>query len=79
MPYYNKDPKRDHNFDNHPHEQDSGCILSAAAARILQILGGYCLEFRGSGNWIWQLRDIRTDGRLPRSLPLDRLVPYQLL
>ena len=19
MPYYNRDPKRDHNFDNHPH------------------------------------------------------------
>ena len=19
MPYYNKDPKRDHNFDNHPY------------------------------------------------------------
>ena len=22
MPYYNRDPKRDHNFDNHPHERN---------------------------------------------------------
>ena len=24
MPYYNKDPKRDHNFDNHPYSGASG-------------------------------------------------------
>ena len=23
MPYYNGDPKRDHNFDNHPYELES--------------------------------------------------------
>ena len=22
MPYYNRDPKRDHNFDNHPYDQE---------------------------------------------------------
>ena len=24
MPYYNRDPKRDHNFDNHPFEVHLG-------------------------------------------------------
>ena len=28
MPYHNKDPKRDHNFDNHPHRPDTGKALS---------------------------------------------------
>ena len=26
MPYYNRDPKRDHNFDNHPYGLYRGCI-----------------------------------------------------
>ena len=25
VPYYNRDPKRDHNFDNHPHASASEC------------------------------------------------------
>ena len=24
VPYYNRDPKRDHNFDNHPYEEGQG-------------------------------------------------------
>ena len=24
MPYYNRDPRRDHDFDNHPHDDDDG-------------------------------------------------------
>ena len=43
MPYYNRDPKRDHNFDNHPYvlERRSRGLLSVyktqAAAEKLPI------------------------------------------
>ena len=30
MPYYNRDPKRDHNFDNHP------CVAGVPGRQILQ-------------------------------------------
>ena len=29
MPYYNRDPKKDHNFDNHP----CGCLKAEACIR----------------------------------------------
>ena len=32
VPYYNKDPKKDHNFDNHPYDKDptiQGTILGS--------------------------------------------------
>ena len=28
MPYYTRDPKRDHNFDNHPYEAELGLRTS---------------------------------------------------
>ena len=37
MPYYNKDPKRDHNFDNHP--CNNVRVLSRIPERVLNVQG----------------------------------------
>ena len=29
MPYYNREPERDHNFDNHPYQLKDLCSLAA--------------------------------------------------
>ena len=36
MPYYNRDPRRDHNFDNHPHEATQQAFLAILGVRLLQ-------------------------------------------
>ena len=38
MPYYNRDPKKDHNFDNHPnmHSQDARSAGSNIAIPALE-------------------------------------------
>ena len=33
VPFYNRDPKRDHNFDNHPHLFAHGIFLALQALR----------------------------------------------
>ena len=38
VPYYNKEPKRDHNFDNHPSQgSECGFVGTAIAQRLLLI------------------------------------------
>ena len=45
MPYYNRDPKRDHNFDNHPYEQkpriagvcSGGVALEGTAGEVTKV------------------------------------------
>ena len=45
MPYYNRDPKRDHNFDNHPNQ---AIIMGLYSGRNgIQGYGDY-LKFRAS-------------------------------
>ena len=38
VPYFNRDPKRDHNFDNHPHIHVHIKIIGTCTAEF--ILGG---------------------------------------
>ena len=57
MPYYNRDPKRDHNFDNHPYVGFYGVFRCA----LIQVLPGSLWEFvglRGAG-FIWLDRGFR--------------------
>ena len=57
MPYYNRDPKRDHNFDNHPYVGFYGVFRCA----LIQVLPGSLWEFvglRGVG-FIWLDRGFR--------------------
>ena len=43
MPYYNRDQKRDHNFDNHPYDREGICAerhTDFLLRRVLRCLGG---------------------------------------
>ena len=60
MPYYNRDPKKDHNFDSHPYGSTTGFPLRApdlgAVACVLPLLLGFWvwglgLGFRNGGFW----------------------------
>ena len=45
MPYYNKDPKRDHNFDNHPCVYMVGsCYLASLDKALGALVGGVALS-----------------------------------
>ena len=53
MPYYNRDPNRDHNFDNHPtgEEQEvQTVILRRFMVQALGFLGSRGLEFAVYGS-----------------------------
>ena len=43
MPYYNKDPKKDHNFDNHPNGDPTGGVLEDVELQAV------CLGVKGRG------------------------------
>ena len=53
MPYYNRDPKRDHNFDNHPHD----CRVQSFGFRILGF--GFQLLLGGREVEIYRVLDNR--------------------
>ena len=59
MPYDNRDPKRDHNFDNHPYKDTTGLHLFRPN-RLHFTLGYQGLEdkkesWRANGNNTWGL------------------------
>ena len=53
MPYYNRDPKRDHNFDNHPYRHCTGvfrddigmyrdiCVYTCGKVGVYRDVKGY--------------------------------------
>ena len=44
MPYDNRDPKRDHNFDNHPSRYGSNQFLSSILAKPTALTGMVCSD-----------------------------------
>ena len=42
MPYYNRDPKRYHNFDNHPHHLAGGAAIFLLNSEDSKTSPGYC-------------------------------------
>ena len=69
MPYYSRDPKRDHHFDNHPYlsirgplyyltEQVAGCEPDDAFLAVFILVGRsfwvyFALEFAFGGFRVW--------------------------
>ena len=50
MPYYNRDPKRDHNFDHHPYKV-YGRESRMEATILVAILGQYRDNGKQNGNY----------------------------
>ena len=57
MPYYNRDPKRDHNFDNHPH-----AVIKQLRARKGWGVGVGCRGGFGSIGLVGQAKKTGTCG-----------------
>ena len=53
MPYHNSDPKRDHNFDNHPYGLGEGVIEFIGSLPLQVVLGAVSA---------WPLRKSRSHG-----------------
>ena len=55
MPYYNRDPKRDHNFDNHPSRSPSQAelpvqVTCSSNAQVLQGQSGWSIQHYGKAS-----------------------------
>ena len=48
MPYYNRDGKRDHNFDNHPYDSYAGFASNKSGSGAQHIGFSAVLGFQGS-------------------------------
>ena len=48
MPYYNRDPEMDHNFDNHPYEFSTIALAEIVRKRRLQ---GAVKAVKQGGRW----------------------------
>ena len=71
MLYYNKDPKRDHNFDNHPYKQIVLRIPEEKVGFLKQLNPAPLLEGLGStGAYITHCKGSAKD-RLQASSPLN--------
>ena len=82
MPYYNGDPKRDQNFDNHPYAKD----CNAVAALMLELPWGISVQplictWNAQRRFCQAMRSVRNEGVRKGSgvvedvLSLFRIVP----
>ena len=50
MPYYNRDPKRDHNFDNYPYSMDGHARRPSCVEFVVR--GGSRRQNSGTVEWV---------------------------
>ena len=68
MPYYNRDPKRDHNFDNHPYKEI--IIKNPKKVGYAGLRLGLQAGFRDPKSRTLQLPRKRVPNRAPLSVPI---------
>ena len=74
MPYYTRDPKRDHNFDNHPYESYYFGVIGPGflnqAPTLTASVGAVNLILRGSiaGTVIFRILLFGIYNRVPHSI-----------